>query len=279
MTSPRISSVDYLNARPLTRGFTHGPSSLRCSITETSPARCADLLSSEEVEVGLIPSIEFQRISGARVLPQISIASRQQSGSVLLVSKVAAPEIRSVAVDLSSRTSAALLRILLARRARDRVEYQPFPPDLPVMLKDCDAALLIGDAALRAGTHGYRVYDLATEWFDMTGLPFVFAFWAVRRGVGLTEGIRPFVVSRKIGLESIDRIALEESTRLGLPAPGLSHYLKANIHFSFGEEEIRSLGLFYRLAREAGVLPGCRELEFYEPVPGQESLARARGMQ
>src|SRR5258705_1083252 len=163
MQRSRICSVDFLNARPLVRGFTNGPHADLYDLSEASPALCAERLRSGEAEIGLIPSIEFQRIQGLRILPRICIASRRRARSVLLVSRVAAPEIRTVAVDTSSRTSAALLCVLLDRRAPNRVQYRPFQSDLRALLPECDSALLIGDGAVRADTVNHRVYDLASE--------------------------------------------------------------------------------------------------------------------
>ena len=141
-----------------------------------------------------------------------------------------------------------------------------------------DAALLIGDPALRADTRGFRVYDLAEQWFEMTGLPFVFAFWAVRPGVRLPEGTPPFVASRKLGLESIPDIAREESVKLGLPESMLEEYLRENIHYDLGPGEIRSLWLFYRMAREAGLVASARDVAFLDPSPARARTARAAGM-
>ena len=277
MSLLRIAPVDYLNARPLARGFTHGPERDRFQVSASSPARCAERLRSGEVDVALIPSIEYQRLPGLRIVPGIAIASRREARSVILASKVAAPEIRSVALDASSRTSAALVRILLARRSRHRVEYREANPELRTMLGSCDAALLIGDPALKAKLDGLRVYDLAGEWQAMTGLPFVFAFWALRPGVVLPDGSHPFLASRRLGLASLDAIAAEESTALGLPADSLSDYFIRNIHYDLGPEESRSLWLFYRLSREAGLIPTAREIAFGEAAGDAREWAGAGG--
>ena len=264
----RIATVDYLNARPLARGFTHGPERSGRSLLSASPAVCAEWLRAGETDVALVPSIEYQRIPDLRVLPGMAIASRRRARSVLLISRVAAAEIRSVALDASSRTSAALVRILLARRSRHAVEYRTTDPRFPAMLEGHDAALLIGDAALRADTREYRIYDLAGEWFEMTGLPFVFAFWAVRPGAVLAaEDHAAFLASRRLGLLSTAAIAAEESARLGMPAPFLEAYLKENIHYELGDAECRSLYLFYRMARESGLTPAAREFILYPPAP------------
>jgi chorismate dehydratase len=275
MSAVRIASVNFLNARPLVRGFRLSPRQDRYTLSECVPAVCAQRLAAGEADVALIPSIEYQRIPGLRVLPGMAIASRRRARSVLLISRVAAPEIRRVALDTSSRTSAALARIWLDRRARNPVEYREAAPRFPAMMEDFDAALLIGDAALRADTRDFRVYDLAEQWFEMTGLPFVFAFWAVRPGVRLPEGIHPFVASRKLGLESIPSIAREESVKLELPEPMLEAYLRENIHYDLGAEEIRALWLFFRLAREAGMVASARDLALHDFAPVPERAARA----
>jgi chorismate dehydratase len=272
MSPLKISSVAYLNARPLDRGFRRSAED-RHVVSEWSPSVCSRRLASGLADVALIPSIEYQRLPNLRVLPGMAIASRR-ARSVLLICRKAAPEIRRVALDDSSRTSAALARIWLDRRARARVEYVQVPPRFPSMLEDFDAALLIGDAALAADTGGFRVYDLAAEWFEMTGLPFVFAFWAAGPGVRLPEGIHPFVASRKAGLESLPEIAREASARLGLPQELLESYLRENIRYDLGTEEIRSLWLFYRLARDAGIVGAAREVTFYDEAPARERMAR-----
>jgi len=264
MPIPRVATVNYLNARPLVWGFTHGTRSGEVTLLLETPARCAQLLSAGEVDVALIPSIEYLRIPGLTVLPGMAIASRRQARSVLLVSRVAAAEIRSVALDTSSRTSAALVKILLARRSRHRVSYHEMEPTLHRMLESHDAALLIGDSALVAKTSGLKVYDLAAEWHAMRGLPFAFAFWAVRPGADLPRLSQPFLDSKLQGLAERESIAQEAASELGLPASDLCEYLRTNIHYDLGEEEIKALWLFYRLARESALVETARELALHD---------------
>ena len=272
MPMPRIATVDFLNARPLVRGFTHGDQRGVFELLRGTPARCAEWLRSGQAEVALIPSIEYLRIPSLSVLPGMAIASRKQARSVLLVSRVAAPDIRSVALDSSSRTSAALLRILLERRSRHRVSYREMEPALGPMLEHCDAALLIGDAALKAETSSLKVYDLAAEWHAMTGLPFVFAFWAVRPGADLPLAAGPFLQSRREGLARLDTIAAEAAVELGLPASELGDYLRSNIHYDLGPEEIRGLWLFYRFARESSLVAAAREVVLYGGEAGRAQM-------
>jgi len=268
MSLPRIAVVDYLNARPLVRGFTRPPLADTVQILAGSPARCADRLRDGAVDAALIPSIEYLRIPGLRVVPGMAISARREARSVLLFSRARLPEIRSVALDRSSRTSAALVRILLRARSRHRVDYRPADPDLTRMLADCDAALLIGDAALRAVPRDVKVYDLASEWHTLTGLPFVFAFWAASPKAEHPVPVESFLESKRLGLAERDRIAAEASGELGLPARSLESYLTENIHYDLGEEELKALWLFFRLARESSIVERASDLAFFGPPAG-----------
>jgi chorismate dehydratase len=261
----RLLSVPYLNAEPLIWGFRHGPFRALASIREVPPSRIPDLLRSGEGDVGLIPSIEYQRGDGLELLPHLGIASKTRARSVLLVSRVPLEEIRSVALDDHSRTSAALLAILLRHRGLHEVAYRERPPLLGEMLRDHDAALLIGNAALTADVRGLRVLDLAAEWFAITRLPFVFAVWAARAGVVLPDGVRPFLESRQMGMANIPAIAREAAPRLGLAPGAIEEYLRVNLHYHLGSEEIRALEVFFGRACEAGLTPGRRPLQFREP--------------
>jgi len=189
----RLATVPFLNAEPLLWGFRRGPYRDIASIEAIPPSGIPARLRAGTIDLGLIPVIEIQRWSELEILPHLCIAAKRRARSVLLVSRVPVDRIRSVALDENSRTSAALLRILLEHRGMRGVVYHEAAPSLRAMLRDHDAALLIGDPALRADTAGLEVLDLGGEWHAATGLPFVFAVWAIRRGATLPDGLRPFL--------------------------------------------------------------------------------------
>jgi chorismate dehydratase len=261
----RIASVPFVNAQPLTWGFPKGPYRGLFKVSLVPPSGIPDLLRSGKADVGLIPSIEYLGLPGVEFLPQIGIASKRRVRSVILASRVPLEEVRSVALDSNSRTSAVLLKIILRHKGLREVTYAEEAPSLQEMLRGHDAALLIGDAALAAETAGLQVYDLAAEWFALTGLPFVFALWAVRPGVVVPDGVRPFIESRRIGIAGIPEIAVLAGQRLRLSPDSIESYLRTNIHFYLGSEEQRGLELFFRQAQELGLAPGRRAIRFRDP--------------
>src|SRR5688500_1728904 len=178
----RLGAVSYLNTRPLVYDLerqTH-----RFTIRFDVPAKCAELLHAGAVDLGLIPSIEYPG-HDYRIVPDLSIASDGPVASVAVFTRVPAGRIRSIALDTSSRTSIALLRVLCARRFDIEPQLVSMPPDPGRMLAACDAALVIGDNALFTDHDALGVdkIDLGEEWSGMTGLPFVYAFWAGRPDV------------------------------------------------------------------------------------------------
>lgn len=262
MQQTRIASVSYLNALPLTRGLTHGSLAGRHQVTLCPPAECSRLLSEGLADVALLPSVEFARLPGLSAIWGCGVAARREVRSVLLLTRVPLDQVRTLAVDLNSRTSVALARVLLKRRYGARPRLEPMPPDPRAMLARHDAALMIGDAALRTSEVGgapdpaVRIVDLASEWNEMTGMPFVFAFWACRPVVSL-ESIRGDLArSLEEGLASIQSIACEEAARTGIPAPAIADYLAQSIQHRLGASESESLRLFYRYCREDGLLAG-----------------------
>jgi chorismate dehydratase len=262
MTKPRISVVRYLNTVPLIWGMLHGEQRCKFELAFTTPAGCADAVRAGEADVGIIPSIEYQRIDGLRIVSGVSIAANFKVKSVLLLSNVRAESVRTVAADNSSRTSVALLRILLEKSYRRRAEITFTDPEPDKMLKLADAALVIGDPALGYRGPAPHVYDLAAEWRRFTGLPFVFAFWAGRQDAALPELGVDLRDSRDYGLAHMDEIAEQCAPRYRMTPEEVKVYLTQNIDYNLNEDHRQGLGLFYKLAREVGVISEVRDLAF-----------------
>jgi chorismate dehydratase len=262
MTKPRVSVVQYLNTVPLVWGMLHGAQQDKYELSFTTPAGCAEAVRERKAEVGIIPSIEYQRMERAQILAGISIASKNEVKSVLLLSKVPVEKVTSVAVDNSSRSSAALLRILFRKFYRRSVNITPSVPKPADMLKRADAALVIGDPALTYNGQVPEIYDLAAEWKKFTGLPFVFALWVAHEETMPARFRKDFENSRDYGLAHVDEIAAEYAPKLNMKIPGVKVYLTQNIDYSLDEENRKGLRLFYKLAREVGVIPVERDLAF-----------------
>ena len=262
MPAFKLSVVKYLNTVPLIWGMLHGEQQGKFDLQLSTPAQCADALHRREVDAGIIPSIEYHRLEKAQILTGMSIAAKNQVRSVLLLSNVPIAKIRTVATDNSSRTSAALLRILLCKFHFLSITLTPHDPCLEVMLSRADAALVIGDVALTYTCQVAEVYDLAAEWKRFTGLPFVFALWVGHDQHNLARLQPDFAASLAYGLSHIDDIAAAYAPKLGLPPHALKVYLTRNVDYSLDEENQRGLRLFYKLAREASIIPTEKELLF-----------------
>jgi len=262
----RLSIIEYLNAVPLNFGFQHGLGSDLFEFSAQVPSACADQLRLGGVHCGLISSVEYLRIPALRLVPGLCIASPKRVRSVLLVSKVPPQDIRTLALDTSSRTSVALSQILLQERFGVSPLLTHLPPDLPAMLEGHDAALMIGDAAMRAPKEGLLVLDLAEEWHAWTGLPFVFAVWAVREDAPALPGpggtASYFHQSLDMGMANLETIVEEAWHRVGWTRRELHEYFTENIHYRMGSPEEESLDLFFRKAVEHGLAPGIKELKF-----------------
>ena len=259
----RISLVHYLNSAPLGWGFIHGPYKEGFEVIPSAPSVCADQLAKGEVDIGLIPSVEYQRIPDLAIIPGISIASLEKVRSLLLIKPRWKKEIHSVALDASSRTTAALTKILLRETRGLQPEFVPHTPDIKKMLDRGDAALLIGDAALQINPDYYDTVDLVEEWVRWRKKPFVCAVWACRKGAAVFSGLaETFHAAREWGLQRFPEIADSYAKSLNLPAAFLEDYLKRNINFNFDAEHIEGLREFHRLAEKHGLIPNLRPLEF-----------------
>jgi chorismate dehydratase len=255
----RLGAVNYLNTKPLIHGLAELAPDVKLVLDV--PSRLADSLAAGRLDVALIPSIEFFQHGGYSIVSDACIACRGPVMSVKLFSRVPAQSITTLALDEGSRTSVALVRILLAERFGVYPQLEPLPIGAGVRDTRAEAVLLIGDRAMRsAGGPFAEVWDLGDEWCRWARLPFVFAMWVAREGVELGGLDRALSAARDSGLAHLDEIALAEAASLGLSRPECVAYLRDNLHFRLGPRETRGLELFYRLASKLELAPVGVEL-------------------
>jgi chorismate dehydratase len=254
--------VDYLNARPLVYGL-----ELRTDLFTLRfdvPSKCAALLHEGAIDVGMIPAIEYVRgHEEYRIVPEVAIVSGGPVASVALFSAGPVEAVRTIAADTSSRTSNALVRILCYEVFGIDPRFEPMAPDVPAMLRRCDAALVIGDPALYfdAAAAGVLKTDLGERWTALTGLPFVWAFWAGRAGVVSPDAVAALAGARDRGVAASDAIA---NAYCGPERAALGRaYLRENISYALGERELAGLRRYYELAREHEVVDALRPIAFY----------------
>jgi chorismate dehydratase len=291
-----------LNTAPLVWGFTNGPLRGKYELSFTVPSQCAEALRTGAADIAIIPAIEYARIDDLVVLPDLAIAAQREVRSLLLVAKKPFAEARRIALDRGSRSTQALTRILCADHWRVAPEFFEAAPDLQEMLGDADAALLIGDPALRlsiavegasrrgasgelmcgggaagiAAADSLYIYDMVEEWRRATGLPAVLAVWAARRDVATPDVVQDFLASRDYGLARIAEISGAAGRELGLPVAALEKYLRENIDFSLSAENQRGLEHYYARAAALRLIPAAKPIEWaVGPAVLQNAQAKA----
>ena len=241
----------------------HGPERGRFDLQFRLPAACADQLASGAADIGIVPTFELTR-QRLEIIPGAGIACHGAVRSILLISSCPAARIRSLALDSSSRTSVELVRVILQRRYGVSPRSVSHAPDLDAMLRIADAALIIGDPALRidpATVPGF-VYDLGAEWVEMTGAPMVFAVWAGRTGIVTPELVAAFQESCRYGLARLEEIVAAESPARGFPPNLVRQYLTRNIVHELGPRDYQGMQLFLDYAS-----PGpTGEIKFVTPI-------------
>ena len=254
----RLAASTYLNSAPLIWSFLHGSKRGTVDFIDAVPARCAQLLSQKEVDAALVPVIEYQRIPGGALVPDVCVGSREEVLSVVLVSKnTQLEEIRSVALDESSRTSATLVKVIFREFLEREPEWTTRSPDLNEMLNRNDAALIIGDPGMTFPRTGLKVWDMASLWRNYTGLGFVFAMWMVRD----EERARKvdFAGARDEGITSIEEIIDAYKDRIPMD---LRRYLTENIVYRIDEQMQRGLQLYYDLAHKHRLIERVKPLRY-----------------
>ncbi len=249
----RIGAVQYFNSKPLIEGLGDLLPSAEFSLD--FPSRLADDLADGMLDVALIPSIESFRDPAYEVISDACVATRGPVLSVKLYSRVPIQQISRLALDTGSRTSAALVQILLSERYGVTPDVEPLPMSCPVECCTADAMLLIGDRALHTPQERFHImWDLGEEWRDWTGLPFVFALWVCRKGTATTALRDALGKSRDRGVASLQEIAAREANALSLNPLSAFRYLRENLHFHLGFSERRGLELFHHLAVNCGLV-------------------------
>ena len=260
---PRIAASSYLNTAPLIWSFIHGSQKRVNLFIDTAPARCAEMVAAGEVDAALVPVIEYQRIPDVAIVPDVCVGSHKAVRSVVLVTRRNnLKKVKRVALDDSSRTSAALVKIIFREFLGFEPEWEISSPDLKSMLTRADAALIIGDPAMKVSRDQFRVFDLATLWHEFTGFGFVFAMWMVRKDSIKKVREINFAAARDEGLANLDQIAASYSSQIGLSEDEIKCYLTENVVFSVDEEMQKGLALYFELAKKHRLIEKSKPFEF-----------------
>lgn len=245
-----IGSVPYLNGKPLVWGIENEPS---VRISYDVPSKLAPMVSSGEMAVGLVSVAACFADPSLEIIPGIGIGCAGPVESVKLFCRDDVRSIRRVALDTSSLTSCLLTRIVLLEKHGLRFECTPMSPSLDEMLQGNDAAVVIGDPAMKVPAGQYRELDFGEEWYEMTGLPFVFAGWVVNPDRASSEVVDVLTRTKAHGLASLEEISRSESERLDLPYETCYRYLTDIMQYDLTDDHLRGLRLFHRKACEHGL--------------------------
>ncbi|MFN6962255.1 MAG: menaquinone biosynthetic enzyme MqnA/MqnD family protein [Pyrinomonadaceae bacterium] len=285
----RISASSYSNTAPLIWSFLYGSNhGMAEIILDNAPARSAELLSQDRVDAALVPVFAYQSIDGVKLVPDVCVGARERVRSVRLISRVDdLREVRSVALDTSSRTSAALVKIIFREFIGVEPEWRPAEPDVTTMLETNDAALVIGDPALRISDFGFRIsdlkssethalshdtenpqsairdpksYDMAELWRSFTGLGFVFAMWMTRRDTLAVD----FAAARDEGLAHVDAIISNYESDIPLNRNSMREYLTRDISYTIDESMSAGLQKYFELAHKHQLIDRNKPLEFID---------------
>lgn len=269
--SPRISASSYSNTAPLIWSFLYGTNRGAFElILDNAPARSAELLAQNRIDAALVPVIEYQRIPDILLIPDVCVGARERVRSVCLVTKGAdLKDIKSVALDVSSKTSVALTKIIFREFIGIEPVYKPAKPNLTEMLSDSDCALLIGDPALMindgqsAAVNGQlRKFDLAETWREFTGFGFIFAMWMANKDKADAARKIDFAAARDEGLTHLEEIIANYETEITLARDDFKKYLSENISYSIDDSMRQGLELYHKLAYKNGLCENLKDLNF-----------------
>jgi predicted solute-binding protein len=256
MQELRISASSYSNTAPLIWSFLYGTNRGKVEIIlDTAPARSAELLAQNRVDAALVPVIEYQRIENARLVPKVCVGAKEKVRSVCLVTKGEdLSDVKTVSLDVSSRTSVALSKIIFREFLISEAIWKTTRPNLNAMLSESDCALLIGDPALTIDETVYRKFDLAEVWKNYTGFGFVFAMWMTLKEKTEAAKKIDFAAARDEGLQHLHEIISNYENEIPLSRKDFYAYLSENISYTVDENMRRGLKLFYDLAHKHNLI-------------------------
>lgn len=279
MTLKRIAASGYSNTAPLIWSFLYGANRGKYELVlDNAPARSAELLANKRVDAALVPVIEYQRIEDVLLVPDVCVGARERVRSVCLVTKgEGLKDVRSVALDVSSKTSTALTKIIFREFLGFDPVWNDAEPNLNEMLETADCALLIGDPALTIADCGTRIadlsktedqkpktkdqfrkFDLAELWKSYTNFGFVFAMWMTRNESDAID----FAAARDEGLRHLEEIISNYETEIALTKEDFRRYLSENISYSIDDSMRKGLALFFELAHGHNLIAECKPLRF-----------------
>lgn len=273
----RLGAVSFLNTKPLIYGIENNLFPHNFELIKAIPSSLAVQLNAGKLDAALIPSIAYARHSPSlQIVPECGIIAHSAVNSIRLYFNRDLKSIKTVALDISSMTSVVLTKIILAERYEIKPEFIAAEPDVKKMLAAADAALVIGDAALfKTESAGANYLDLAEEWIDMTGLPFVFAVWAGRAGAITLDDTQAIISSKNLGLDNIDQVCRAAAEEYDTDFELVKSYLTDNIQFDLGDREIAGMKQYFELAYYHGALEYMPMLNFYPlESPAEESPSR-----
>jgi chorismate dehydratase len=275
----RIGAVNYLNSKPLVEGLEELEPQVR--LLFDLPSRLADSLAAGRMDVALIPSVEYFRTAGYSIVSDACVAAQGPVLSVKLHFRVPPAEVRRLALDEGSRTSAALAQILLAEMCGVRPKWELLPIGCGVESSDADAVLLIGDRAIAGRGQGagstefQEIWDLGERWSFWTGLPFVFAMWVARPNVNAEGAAAILTAARDRGLNRLADIAETEAEMLGIDRELATRYLCENLHFTLGRAERSGLRRFYQLCEKHDLAPAGLDSSLKQLVADGRALYKS----
>lgn len=254
----------FLNARIFTYPITQRLIEFPYKLELAPPAELADMLLGGDLDMAFIPAIEYARSDSLRIVPGFGIASLGEVKTVVMLSRYELDTVKNIALDNRSRTSVALLKILLKDYFKRDVEFTTPAPDSNLLESSADGALIIGDETFDINPTDYNLYDLSKAWYEFTGKPFVFALLCVAEGVNADSAIAALHQAKIKGMEHLDDLCHTAAMELEIEESFCRDYLTNCMRYELNDKDIEGLKLFFKMAHKNGLIERNPKLNFYK---------------